>query len=118
MTVKDTFQIIEILDFLEWGELDITECVDVLGIDNTIKQVFISPDVFSLTIIWVEWNGTIMQETADWPDDDVNMRDFLSDEIGDDGDVIADGSSSNLLLNSIIPDFGGEVKKLKLSELG
>lgn len=113
-TVKEIFHDKNIIDFLQWAELDVVECQEKLGIDPSIQRVFISPDVHSLHIVWLESNGLICHEIADWPESNVVMADFLANEIGDDSqETIGKGS-----IEDIIPDFKEEVIRLRLARLG
>lgn len=113
-TVQQTFRKSRLIDFLQWGELDVKECAEKLGTDPNLKRIAISPDVHSLHIAWEEPGEFVCHEIADWPCDDVTMKEFLSDEIGDD----CWDSHEDTTLDDMIPDYGGEIKKISLSELG
>ena len=113
-TVQQTFQNKSLIGFLEWAELDVKECADKLCTDSSLQHIVVSPDVHSLHIVWVEPDGAICHEIADWPGDEVTVSEFLSEEIGDDSWECLDDED----FDNLIPDFGGEVKKLTLAELG
>lgn len=98
--------------FLKWArvheddvrEFDFGDTVDA-------SRVFVSPDVHSVHIVWLEDDGYLRHEIADYPyDDDVTVFDFLDAEVGDDSWDMFEPGDHDILED--LNDYGNEFASL------
>lgn len=103
-------QLMEMIGFLNWAEVkpeDVQQITFEPGKNYWEKggQVFLSPDVHSLHLLWT-WpeDQEACHEIADYPDDnEISLEEWLSNEIFDDSwDVI---SLKNQTAYDIMSDF-------------
>lgn len=131
------YQIKKHIEFLEWVILDIDdeEFKSDMGVDPRL-MVAISPDVFSLHIIWWQPDtedtdtGALFIEISDYPfnDEYENIGDWIRDEIFDDSwDMLEDKriddfweelyDTSYVHLPESLEEFKKSIRTVKLSEL-
>lgn len=94
----------ETVSFLKWARLPDEDVRSLAGggYFDGITNVFISPDVHSLHIVWEEPGGVIAHEIADYPyDGEMTVTEFLADEIAADSwELIEDKD-----VYSVLSDF-------------
>ncbi len=94
----------ETVSFLKWARLadEDVQSLTSGGYFDGITNVFISPDVHSLHIVWEERGGVIAHEIADYPyDGEMTVTEFLADEIAADSWEIIEGQD----VYSVLSDF-------------
>ena len=101
---------VDTIGFLKWARVH-EDDVRKFEQGDIVSDVFVSPDVHSLHILWVENDDYLHHEIADYPyDDDVTVFDFLDAEVGDDSWDMFEPGDHDLLED--LNDYGNEFASL------
>jgi hypothetical protein len=111
----------ENVGFLKWAKLS-KDVLDELTYGNDVEEAFVSPDVHSLHILWVEKTALrgdkLQHEIADY-DEDVMPIDFLDNEVGDDAQgPISWTDDPYEAMSDFEEVLPGEIRVISLEDLG